>query len=112
MDGSTTMEKSAALKPIFFRLKGPDAHAFDRRLSKLCTVGRDRNDIAREGLYREVARLETEAAPLTAAELRAITDFKRVTRSKLNPDGADVAGILRAAARDSIVRERRATSGS
>lgn len=76
--------KTALPKPVFYRLR---KDVSDRLDCVSRTHMRDRNDIARDGLVREIARLEASAAPVSPDLLKLVTEAQRM--------GVDVPAVLR-----------------
>lgn len=97
MSKTQQVEKAAAVAPVFFRIK-PEVHERLEKVLKHHSGGR--NDLARDGLLREIERIEQHIQPVTPAELKAIASFKRVTGD------ASIVPTLSAAMRDSVLRSK------
>lgn len=91
MKSEHLIKKPAAIPPIFFRIKAD----LDTRLGRVLKAHRrERNDLAREALDREVARLEAMAAPIDAATQKIVADAQRL--------GVDVRAVLREATKQHV----------
>lgn len=101
MSSARLTAKAEEIPPVFFRIK-PEVHARLELVLKRHSGGR--NDLARDGLLREIERLEQQAAPVTPKEAKAIETFKKVTGC------ADISSVLAAASRDHVRREAAATA--
>jgi len=76
MPRATTLTKSETIPPVFFRIK-PEVHERLERVLKGHSGGR--NDLARDGLLREIERLEQHANPVTPKVAKAIASYRKVT---------------------------------
>lgn len=91
----TTTDKKVV--PILLRLP----ESLGERLETASILHhRGRQEIIRQGLVAELARLEAAALPVTPAELKSIASFKKVTGD------ASIVPTLSAAMRDSVLREK------